>query len=67
MEHCDGCFGVLDLRLYARCDVCNGRRLCLRCASGHLCTPQCHERGCLPGLCVRVVRDGQVSDTYGVE
>ncbi len=65
--HCEACSGLLDLRLYARCDVCEGRWLCLPCARSHVCTPQCRERGCLPGLCVRVIRDGQVSEPFGIE
>src|SRR5437879_4533251 len=64
---CESCSGLLDLRLYARCDVCGGHRLCLPCARRHVCTPQCLERGCLPGLCVRVISDGQVSERFGVD
>lgn len=65
-EHCEDCLGALDIGGHARCDVCEGRVLCLRCAADHFCTPQCPGRGCLPGLCVRVVRDGRASEHYGV-
>lgn len=65
-ERCEGCLGALDAGGYARCDVCDGRLLCLRCAADHFCTPECRGRGCLRGLCVRVVVDGRVSERYGV-
>src|SRR6266550_7783977 len=67
VTQCEACSGLLDLRSYARCDVCEERLLCLPCARSHVCTPQCPERGCLPSLCVRVIRDGQVSEHFGVE
>ena len=63
---CSACGGALDSDLHARCDVCGGDLLCLTCARVHLCTPQCRERGCLPGLCVRVVTGGVVSEDYGI-
>lgn len=65
-DRCGTCSGALDLALYARCEVCDGRRLCLACAAGHFCTAECPGRGCLPGLCVHLVRDGLLSEDYGV-
>ena len=41
-------------------------RLCLDCAREHLCTDTCAGRGCLPGLCVKEVRDGIVAIEFGV-
>ena len=67
IERCDGCDIALDPRLHARCDVCGGALFCLACARSHLCSSQCSERRCLPGLCVRAVRDGKVSEDFGVQ
>ena len=66
-QACGGCARALDPDRYARCDVCDGRRFGLRCAVQHFCTDQCPERGCLPGLCVRLVEGGRISERYGVE
>ncbi len=60
------CGHLLDARRYAICGVCAGLRLCVECARGHLCTSECSTRGCLPGLCVKVVRDGVPADSFGV-
>jgi hypothetical protein len=48
------------------CAVCDGFVLCLDCARTHLCTSECTARGCLPGLCVKEVRDGAVAVEFGV-
>jgi hypothetical protein len=56
---------VLDPRLFARCDVCDGARLCVHCAKTHLCTERCASNGCIPGLCVRMVRAGVISERFG--
>jgi hypothetical protein len=47
-------------------EVCGGLLLCIDCARTHLCTSECAARGCLPGLCVREVRDGVVAAEFGV-
>ena len=51
---------------HAICEVCGGLRLCLECARTHYCTSECPDRGCVAGLCARVVRDGVVAEEYGV-
>jgi hypothetical protein len=56
----------LDLRRYARCDVCAGARLCDVCAKAHLCTERCQSNGCVAGLCVRMVRGGVADARFGV-
>jgi len=40
--------------------------MCLDCARAHLCTSECASRGCLAGLCTKLVRDGVVAPTYGI-
>ena len=60
------CGHAIDPRRHATCDVCGGLLLCLACARTHLCTRECAARGCLPGLCVREVRDGVVAPEFGV-
>lgn len=63
---CSDCGGPLDEALLASCTVCPGLRLCLACARRHLCTDECAARGCHPGLCMRVVRDGVTAEAFGV-
>ena len=63
---CAECGAALDLDDYAVCDVCAGQAYCIACASGHLCTGECSERGCTAGLCVRRVRSGVSAAAYGV-
>jgi len=63
---CAACDAFLDLRRYARCDVCKGAELCIDCARGHLCTARCASNGCIAGLCVHVVRAGSVDPRYGI-
>lgn len=65
-EGCDSCGIPLDPRAHAICAVCEGMRLCISCARAHLCTAECAERGCLAGLCVKLVSDGVVSDAFGI-
>lgn len=60
------CGHPIDPHGLATCEVCDGLRLCLDCARAHLCTSECAERGCLPGLCVKEVRDGIVAIEFGV-
>jgi iron complex transport system substrate-binding protein len=63
---CAECRAALDLNDYAVCDVCGGQAFCIACASGHLCTDECSERGCIAGLCVRRVRSGVTAAAFGV-
>ena len=60
------CGHPIDPGRHATCEVCDGIRLCLDCARTHLCTDTCAGRGCLPGLCVKEVRDGIVAIEFGV-
>lgn len=59
------CGHTIDERLYAGCAVCVGLRLCLDCARTHRCGPECADAGCEAGGCVRVVRDGVPSESFG--
>jgi hypothetical protein len=65
-ERCAACGTALDPERFARCDVCDGARLCLDCAKAHLCTERCRSNGCLAGLCVRMVRGGVTDERFGV-
>jgi len=60
------CGHPIDPRHHAACAVCDGLVLCLDCARTHLCTSECTARGCLPGLCVKEVRDGAVAVEFGI-
>ena len=60
------CGHPLDPVHHASCEVCDGKLLCLACARAHLCTDTCAQRGCVPGLCVKEVRDGVVAIEFGV-
>lgn len=60
------CGHPIDEARHATCEVCDGLRLCLECARAHLCTGECASRGCIPGLCVKEVRDGVVALEFGV-
>jgi len=60
------CGHPIDPQHHAACEVCGGTRLCLDCARAHLCTSECAARGCLPGLCVKEVRDGVLASEFGV-
>jgi hypothetical protein len=50
---------------HAYCGNCDAR-FCLACGSRHFCTPACRANGCLAGLCVRLVRNGELSRQWGV-
>jgi hypothetical protein len=65
-EGCTACGAALDPRRFARCDVCDGARLCVGCAKAHFCTERCRSNGCIAGLCVRMVRDGAADARFGV-
>jgi hypothetical protein len=47
------------------CENCRAA-YCLACARQHFCLPTCQAAGCLAGLCVRLVRDGELSTSWGV-
>ncbi|CAA9566645.1 MAG: hypothetical protein AVDCRST_MAG59-3088, partial [uncultured Thermomicrobiales bacterium] len=36
------------------------------CGRRHFCRPTCPENGCIAGLCVREVRDGMLSEAWGL-
>jgi hypothetical protein len=66
-DRCTTCHELLDTDFFASCSVCDGRAMCIECARAHLCTAECRARGCIPGLCVKVVRDGVTAEAYGVD
>ena len=59
------CGHAIDPGHHATCEVCAGLVLCPDCARAHLCTDECADRGCLPGLCVKEVRNGAVAIEFG--
>lgn len=61
---CESCGTALTSE-YGWCGGCH-MALCLDCGRGHFCHPTCLARGCLAGLCVRLVRDGVLSDGWGL-
>lgn len=63
-QRCASCGNPLE-EPHTYCGNCDAR-YCLACGSRHLCTPTCHANGCIAGLCVRVVRNGEVSRQWGV-
>ena len=50
---------------YGYCSNCR-IALCFDCGRGHYCTSTCAASGCLVGLCVRQVRGGVLSTTWGL-
>ena len=50
---------------FAHCGICRAD-YCLVCGSRHFCRPSCRENGCLAGLCVKLVIEGELSATWGV-
>ena len=60
------CGHPIDERHHAVCEVCDGMRLCIDCARTHLCTSECASEGCVPGLCVKEVREGRVATAFGM-
>mgnify|MGYP001248643027 CR=1 FL=1 len=50
---------------FAHCGNCQAE-YCLGCGSRHFCMPSCRANGCIAGLCVRLVIDGELSPKWGV-
>lgn len=61
---CATCAKPID-EPYAHCGICQAD-YCLTCGSTHLCNATCLANGCIPGKCVRVMRDGHLSKEWGV-
>jgi len=62
---CTGC-AVPLAEPYGWCANCRAA-YCPACGAGHYCTATCPTAGCHAGLCVRLVRDGQVlRDSWGM-
>jgi hypothetical protein len=61
---CAGCNAALT-EPYGYCSNCRVA-FCFACGRGHYCLPGCAESGCLAGLCVRQVKDGVLSSTWGL-
>jgi len=62
--HCAACHDSLA-ESHGWCGNCRVA-LCLACGRDHFCTAACPSRGCLAGLCVREVRDGVLSERWGL-
>lgn len=62
--HCSDC-GVALSKVFGWCGGCR-EAYCFSCGREHFCTPQCPAKGCYAGLCVREVRDGVLSETWGL-
>lgn len=60
------CGHAIDPAHHAVCGVCGGLVLCVDCARAHYCTSECREGDCFAGLCVKEVRDGIVSERFGI-
>ena len=50
---------------YGWCGGCR-KAFCFPCGRAHFCTPSCPANGCMAGLCVREVRDGVLSERWGL-
>jgi hypothetical protein len=61
---CADC-GVALSGPYGWCSGCRAA-YCLPCGRRHFCTPSCAANGCHPGLCVRLVKDGTLAETWGL-
>ncbi len=61
---CTEC-GTALATLFGWCSGC-GAAYCFPCGRRHFCTPQCPTNGCHAGLCVREVRGGVLSATWGL-
>lgn len=61
---CASCGDGID-EPYAHCGIC-AADYCLPCGSRHLCGTTCLANGCIPGKCVKVIRNGEPSPKWGV-
>lgn len=61
---CASCGGPLE-EAHAYCGNCDAH-YCLACGSQHFCSATCQANGCIAGLCVRMVRNGELSRQWGV-
>ena len=61
---CAAC-AVAIVQPYGYCSNCDAL-YCLPCSAAHFCTPSCPANGCHAGLCVRMVRDGNLSANWGI-
>ena len=50
---------------YGWCAGCH-KAFCFPCGRLHFCRPSCPDNGCIAGLCVREVRDGVLSERWGL-
>ena len=57
--------GTALATLFGWCSRCRSA-YCFPCGQRHFCTPQCPANGCRAGLCVREVRAGLLSTTWGL-
>ena len=61
---CAAC-GVALGEPYGWCGNCRAA-YCLACGRAHFCTPGCPAQGCHVGLCVRLVRGGELAAVWGL-
>jgi hypothetical protein len=61
---CAGCGTALS-EPYGYCSNCRAA-FCFACERAHYCQPGCAAAGCLAGLCVRQVKEGVLSSTWGL-
>jgi hypothetical protein len=59
---CAGC-GAALAEPFAWCSNC-AVAFCDACARRHYCLPTCQAAGCIAGLCVRKVSNGQLSNQW---
>jgi hypothetical protein len=61
---CASC-GVTLGEPHGYCGNCDAH-YCIPCSRAHFCTPTCQANGCFAGLCVRLIRNGELSKQWGV-
>jgi hypothetical protein len=61
---CASCAAALT-EPYGYCSNCRAA-FCVSCGRAHYCTAGCAAAGCIAGLCVRQVKDGALSSTWGL-
>jgi len=62
--HCATCGRVLS-EPFGWCSQCRAA-YCLECGRQHFCHETCQANGCHAGLCVRLVRNGELAATWGL-